>query len=283
MDAICAVDLDTILPCFFISKLKGIKRIYDAHELFSEMKEVITRKPIKRIWLRIEKFAVPKFKNGYTVGEGIAYEFYKRYKVEYKTIRNLPILKPLNEQSEKNEKFILYQGAVNEARGFEYLIPALKWIDSKLVICGDGNFMQKLKALIEEYALENKIELRGMMAPDELFKITQQAYIGVALSEKEGLNQFYGLPNKFFDYIHSGIPQITMNFPEYEKINKRYDVAVLVDDLSPKRIAEAVNNLLHDDVLYQRLVKNCMVARETLNWQNEERKLLSFYQSAFSS
>jgi hypothetical protein len=33
MNAICAIDLDTILPCLFVSKWKGISRIYDAHEL----------------------------------------------------------------------------------------------------------------------------------------------------------------------------------------------------------------------------------------------------------
>src|SRR4051794_34412650 len=34
MDGICAIDLDTILPCLRISKWKKIPRIYDAHELF---------------------------------------------------------------------------------------------------------------------------------------------------------------------------------------------------------------------------------------------------------
>src|ERR1700754_2716064 len=43
MDCICAIDLDTILPCYFISKIKNKKRIYDAHELFCEMKEIVTR------------------------------------------------------------------------------------------------------------------------------------------------------------------------------------------------------------------------------------------------
>jgi glycosyltransferase involved in cell wall biosynthesis len=151
------------------------------------------------------------------------------------------------------------------------------------MICGDGNFMEQLKTLIKEHALENKIELRGMMPPDELYTTSQQAYIGIALAEKEGLNQFFALPNKFFDYMHAAIPQVTMNFPEYEKINRQYEVAILIDDLSPKRIADAVNNLLSDVVLYQRLADNCLKARETLNWQYEEKKLLGFYQSVFSS
>lgn len=281
MDAICAIDLDTILPSLYISRLKKIPRIYDAHELFSELKEVISRPAIQKAWLGIEKKAVPKFQYGYTVSDSIAGEFQRRYGVKYATIRNVPISEKLSVVS-TTERFILYQGAVNEARGFEYLIPAMQWVNSRLVICGDGNFMPQLKKLIEKYQLQNKIELKGMLPPSSLFTIAQQAYIGVAVPEKEGLNQFLALPNKFFDYIHATLPQVTVDYPEYKKLNDQFEVAVLIETLEPKRIAEAINNLLADDVLYKRLKQNCLEAREELNWQQEEKKLLAFYQSMFT-
>ena len=179
------------------------------------------------------------------------------------------------------EKFILYQGAVNEARAFEYLIPAMQWVNCTLVICGDGNFMPQLKKLIGEYKLENKIVLKGMLPPDDLWSIAQQASIGIGLAEKEGLNQYLALPNKFFDYVHAGLPQITMDYPEYRKINQQFEVAVLIDDLDQKKIADTINNLLADNVLFKRLKENCLKARQELNWQKEEKKLLDFYQSIF--
>lgn len=280
MDAVCAVDLDTILPCRTVSWFRRIPRIYDAHELFTELKEVITRPRIKKIWLKVEKNLVPKYKWGYTVSEGIAAEFKRRYNVNYATIRNVPVLLPLAE-TKPDEKFILYQGAVNEARGLEYLIPAMQWVNSRLIICGDGNFMTQLKKLIREYRLEDKIELKGMLPPQQLLVTAQQAYIGIALAEKEGLNQWLALPNKFFDYIHAGLPQVTMNFPEYQKINRQFEVALLIDDLVPQKIAETINNLMNDAVLHQRLKENCLKAREELNWQKEEKKLIAFYQSVF--
>jgi glycosyltransferase involved in cell wall biosynthesis len=192
----------------------------------------------------------------------------------------VPVLKPLDEKV-SGEKFILYQGAINEARGFEYLVPAMQWVNSKFGICGDGNFMPQLKKLISDYKLENKIELKGMLSPDELWPVAQHAAIGIALAEKDGLNQYLALPNKFFDYVHAGLPQITMDYPEYRKINKQFEVAVLINDLAPKRIADVINNMLMDDILLGRLKENCLKARQELNWQNEERKLLSFYQSVF--
>jgi len=282
MDALCAIDLDTIAPCHFVSWFKHIPRIYDAHELFTELKEVISRPPVKKIWTRIEKKMVPKFKLGYTVSDSIAEEFHRRYAVNYRTIRNLPVLKNID-SIPTAEKFILYQGAVNEARGFEYLIPAMQWVNCRLVVCGDGNFMQQLKKIISEYKLENKIEIKGMLAPGEIWKISQQATIGIALAEKEGLNQYLALPNKFFDYIHAGLPQLTMEYPEYIRINQQFEVAVLINDLAPKKIAGAINNLLTNEILYNKLKENCLKARQELNWQNEEKKLLSFYQSVIAN
>lgn len=280
MDAVCAIDLDTILPCLYASRLKKIKRVYDAHELFTELKEVVTREPVRRTWTRIEKKAVPAFPYGYTVSESIANEFHRRYGVNYDTIRNLPVLRDWD-SVEPAEKFILYQGAVNEARGFEWLIPAMQWVNSKLVICGDGNFMPQLIELVKRYKLENKVEIRGLVTPEELWSVARTAHLGIAVAEKTGLNQYFALPNKFFDYIHAGLPQVTMDYPEYRKINTIYEVALLIDDLAPERIAAAINKLLMDDVLRTRLRHNCLEARLKLNWQEEEKKLITFYRSFF--
>jgi len=74
-----------------------------------------------------------------------------------------------------------------------------------------------------------------------------------------------------------------MCYPEYKKKNEQFEVAVLIDDLKPGTIAAAINKMLSDESLRQRLKENCLKAREELNWQQEEKKLLSFYQSIFKS
>lgn len=280
-DAVCAIDLDTILPCLFISKLKKTKRVYDAHEYFTQMKELITRPRVQKIWLKIENYAVPQFNYGYTVSEGLAQQFEKTYGRKYETIRNLPVLKELR-PVEKKEKFLVFQGAVNEARGFEYLIPALKLINYKLVICGDGNFMEQLRKLIKQHGVENKIELRGMMKPEELAPVAQQASLGLGLAEKEGINQFHALPNKFTEYMHAGLPQIAMNYPEYQKINQQYKVAVLLDRLTVQLVADTVNEVMANEALLNELHENALLARRVYCWQNEEKKLLGFYHQIFA-
>ncbi len=156
MACIGAIDLDTILPVYFISRLKKIQRLYDAHELFCEMKEIVERPAVYSIWKKIEKFTVPNFPSGYTVNGPIANEYKKMYGVNYEVIRNIALLRPLV-IPKKTEKFILYQGAVNEGRSFETLIPAMKWVNCQLFICGDGNFMQQAKQLVAQHGLHDKI------------------------------------------------------------------------------------------------------------------------------
>ena len=91
-NAICAIDLDTILPCLFVSKIRNIERIYDAHEFFTEMKEVRRRPRVKKFWQGIEKYAVPQFRYGYTVSASLADEFNRLYNTNFITIRNLPVI-----------------------------------------------------------------------------------------------------------------------------------------------------------------------------------------------
>ena len=282
-DCYCAIDLDTILPNYFASVIRRKKRVYDAHELFTEQKEIVTRPAIYKLWLKVEKFAVPKFLHGYTVNDFIKEEFKKRYGVNYAVVRNLPNLNRLHPDPDKTNRFIIYQGAVNEGRSFETLIPAMKLVNADLKIYGNGNFFDKATQLVKQYTLEEKVKLKGLVAPEELRKITPTAYAAVMLFEDTGLNQYHSLANRFFDYIMAGVPQVCVAYPQYQAINDKYEIACLISDTNEQTIAGALNNLLCDDVYYKRLQQNCLKARAELNWQTEEKVLINFYTKVFSN
>ena len=279
MQGICAIDLDTILPIFFISEIKNVKRIYDAHELFCEMKEIVSRPGIYNIWKKIENFTVPKFKNGYTVNVPIANEFFKMYGVNYEVIRNVPEKKQASNL--KRKPIIIYQGDVNEGRCFEQLIPAMKHVNFPLHIYGDGNFMQQAKALVKKYNVEDKVHFFGKVKPELLAAITPTATVGVNLIENNGKSYYLSLSNRFFDYIQAGLPQLCVNYPAYKEINDVYCVAEMIDDPDPKNIAEQLNKMFADDAGWQRLHQNALIAAQTLNWEKEKEILVNFYRKIF--
>ncbi len=275
-DIFCAIDLDTIMPVYYASRIRGKKRVYDAHELFTELQEVVTRPRVYKMWKWIEQHTVPNFPVGYTVGGYIAAEFHKRYGVDYKLVRNMTVLKPVT-IPEKNERFILYQGAVNVGRCFEYLIPAMKNVPARLIICGEGNFYKDAIDIMQENNLEDKVIFKGYVAPDQLKEYTLQAYVGITLFEATGPSNHMSLANRFFDYMHHGVPQLCMKYPEYERINAEFEVAHLIDEPTPEKIAAGLNYLLNNEDYYKQLQENCLKARENYCWQHEEKTLLKVY------
>ncbi|HET6255896.1 MAG TPA: glycosyltransferase [Puia sp.] len=284
MDAICAIDLDSILPCYLVSQLRRIPRLYDAHELFCEMQEVASRPFIHRIWKAVERFTVPAFRRGYTVNEQIAGEFRQMYGVEYAVIRNLPVLEAVGVAGERPlaGRYILYQGAVNEGRCFETLIPAMRQVNAPLLICGEGNFLGKARELVAQHGLQEKIIFKGAVRPEELRSITRSAWCGITLFDRQGLSNYYSLANRFFDYMHAGIPQVAMNYPAYREINNCYPIAVLIDKPGVQEVADALNELLTNPGLYESLSEGCKQARLRYNWQEEEKIVIRLYQQVFN-
>jgi glycosyltransferase involved in cell wall biosynthesis len=279
-DALCAIDLDTIMPVYYASMLRRKKRVYDAHEIFTDLKEVISRPSVHKMWLWIANHTVPNFPVGYTIGECYAEDFKKRYGVDYGIVRNATILKPVT-IPEKKERFILYQGAVNVGRCFEQLIPAMKLVDCPLIICGSGNFYDEAVALTKEHGLEQKITFKGYVPPAELSNYTIQAWVGITLFEDTSLSNRLSLANRFFDYMHYGVPQLCIKYPEYERVNSQFEIASLIEDPTPESIAAALNKLLGDTAYYNQLQQNCLKAREIYCWQEETKTLVNTYKKLF--
>jgi glycosyltransferase involved in cell wall biosynthesis len=278
VDILCAIDLDTIMPVYYVSILKNKKRVYDAHELFTELREVITRPAVHKMWKWIANHTVPNFPVGYTIGECYAEELEKQYGVKYGIVRNATILRNIV-IPERKDKFILYQGAVNVGRCFEQLIPAMKQINVPLIVCGEGNFFDEAVALAKQHGVEDKVIFKGYVPPEQLKAYTIEATVGITLFEETSLSNRLSLANRFFDYIHNGVPQLCIKYPEYEKINEKFEVAYLVEDPTPANIVIALYKMLNDAAYYKTLQDNCMKAREVYNWQEETKTLLNTYRN----
>ena len=65
-------DLDTLLPNYLASIIKGIPIVYDSHEYYCGVPELINRPIIRGVWHSIEKSIFPKLKHVYTINDSIA-------------------------------------------------------------------------------------------------------------------------------------------------------------------------------------------------------------------
>ncbi|GAB1395868.1 MAG TPA: glycosyltransferase [Saprospiraceae bacterium] len=279
-DILGAVDLDTILPVYLVSKLRFKPATFDAHEYFEEVPEVSDRAFVKKIWTIVGNWCVPGMKLCYTVGPALADIFTKKYKRPFHVIRNMPIQKDIASVQLPliAQPYLLYQGALNEGRGLEPMIEAMNNLpEYRLIIAGAGYLKEELILAVKKYGLQKRVIFTGNLDPDQLDGFTAGAYVGLNLLENKGKSYYYSLANKFFDYVQFGIPVLTMDFPEYAALNKEYEVAVLIDNLRPETIIRQLQ-LLHSDLsLHTRLRMNCLKAKKQWIWEGEATRLKELY------
>ncbi len=278
-DLLWAADADTLPAARLASILTGTPFLYDAHEFFTEVPELQGRRTVQKIWRWIEDRCVPEAEACVTVSHGVAEMYKERYNRPFEVLRNLPRSSNPAVGSPKAERLIIYQGALNEGRGLEMLIRAMQNVNAKLLLAGEGDLSDELRKEVRKWSLEDKVKFAGYVEPSELNRLTSQAIVGVNLLENKGSSYYHSLANKFFSYVHAGIPQLCIDFPEYRKLNTEHEVALLIPDCDPGKIAAKLNSLLHDSSLYHRLQANCAMAKKEWNWEREEKKLLQLMES----
>ncbi|NOZ34854.1 MAG: glycosyltransferase family 4 protein [Chlorobi bacterium] len=278
-------DLDTLPANFIASKIRKKKLVYDSHEYFTEVPELVNRPKIKRIWEQIERIILPKVKHSYTVCSSIADIYNKKYGIKMKVVRNIPVCEFVKKQVSlflpgkiKNRKVILYQGAVNIGRGIEQMIKAMQYIENAVfLIIGSGDILENLKTLVQKLNLKDKVFFTGKIPFDELYFYTKKADIGISLEENNGLNYYYALPNKLFDYIRANVPILASKLPEIENIVTKYYIGCFIENHNPEHIAEKINFMLNSPEKMQTWKENLKKASSELCWENEEMVLKDIF------
>ena len=274
-------DLDTLLANFLAAKIKRKTLIYDSHEYFTEMPE-LENAFAKKFWKAMEKWILPKIKNNITVGEMIASIYKKKYGQEFTVIRNVPqTFKPnknLDRQSLSlplNKSIIILQGGgINKDRGAEEMIAAMDYLPNVLLIfLGGGDQMEDLKRLSKDKIDQKKILFIPRQTYDRMMSYTVLADIGLSLEKSTNLNMEYSLPNKVFEYIQAGIPVLSTNLIEKQKLILHYQVGELIEDLSPQNLANKIRYMLEDKEKRIFWKENIEKARHELSWDREKEKL----------
>ncbi len=276
-DAICSIDLDTILPGFLVSRLRKKTFIHDAHELFTEMPSLKKGSIQKKTWQSVERFVFPKIKHAYTESTAYKEVYEQKYPLKFDVIRNVPFY--FKVQPSANRSDLLYVGALNHGRGLESVIDAIEYMDINLLLAGGGNALHSLRNKVENMALEKKVKFLGWVKPNDLKDLYGKAKIGINLLEPDNLHYRLSFPNKLFDYIMAELPQICMNFENYNNILGGETVGVQIDDLNTDTIAKAIKQLNENTNLYKTSLNGCKRLKEIHNWKNEKKKLISFYNS----
>ena len=288
-DILVANDLDTLLPNYLISKIKGLPLVYDSHEYYTEVPELQGNPTKKKIWLGVEQFIFPKLKKVFTVNASIAQIYEEKYKVKLNVLRNVPrkshlqldskatLRKQLNLPPDK--KIIIMQGSgINVSRGGEEAVEAMQFVENTLLyIIGAGDAISLLKQMVIDLKLQDTVIFIAKLPYRELLNYTACADAGLTLDKDNNLNYRYSLPNKLFDYFACGLPVIASKLVEIEKIHHQFPFGILLTEVTAQSVAAAIRSVDVNAPVYQDWLVNIKKASELLCWENEEKIIEEVY------
>jgi glycosyltransferase involved in cell wall biosynthesis len=280
-------DLDTLAANYIASRIKKTEIIYDSHEYFTEVPELINH-PFKRsIWMKIENWIFPKLKNVYTVNESIANIYREKYKIDVKVIRNLPFSNNSDLGNVTRQQYkipdsaiaFLFQGAgINIDRGAEEAMDAIAEVNNAvLIFIGGGDVIEKLKSVVVNKNLSTKVFFIPKKPMNMLRKYTQLADFGLSLDKATNLNYRYSLPNKLFDYIQAGLPVLATDLVEVRKVIENYQIGMITSSSEPTVLASTMRVMMEDKDRLAQWKKNLTFAASELCWENEQQKLLEIF------
>jgi len=285
-------DLDVMPAVWLAGRIRRKPVVYDTHEYYLGMPELDGRPRVKRIWQRIEQFIFPRLRYIYTICDS----FCELYRIDYgktlRAVRNVPyrrsagIDQPLPPEIEnklpRDKFFLLFQGAgINPERGVEELVMAMPYLDPArfhLVIIGGGDIFSRIIDLVREKGLSDRITLIPKIPFEVLRSVTRRADLGLSLDKPTNINHIYGLPNKIFDYLHSGVPVLVSRLVELEKIVDQYQVGDYIDNHDPAHIAARIEAISRDPAKLKRWKSNTIKVIDELNWEKEGRIVVEIFE-----
>lgn len=277
-------DLDTLLPNFLVARLRGTKLVYDTHEFYTEVPELVRRRRVRAVWLAIERWIFPKLRTVITVNGSIAAAYRARYGNRVEVVRNIPMARDLGAKPSRetlglpqDKRILVMQGAgINVDRGAEEAVLAMRELhDCLLLVIGGGDAWPVLERLVQEHRLHERVRLLGKMPYAGMMAFTRNADLGLTLDKDTNLNYRFSLPNKLFDYLHAGLPVLATDLPEVAGIVHAFDCGVVLQQAGPGEIARAVAALFHDPGRYRALRANATFAAGKLDGAQEAAKLRS--------
>src|SRR4051794_3411806 len=286
-----AHDLITLPVGWLARRRHGGRLVYDSHELYTEHDAgELGSRLARRRWRALESRLIGDADRVITVCDSIADELTRRYGVPRPTvIRNVPRRPSRSARGlDLRERLgippeppvVLYLGGLTRNRGLEQLIAAAELLpDCAVVMLGPGlpGYLGRLEALVARHGVGGRVHVLGPVEPDRVIATARSADVGVSLIQNVGLNNYYSLPNKLFEYVHAGLPVVASAFPELERVVVGRGIGVTCDPADPVAIARAIGELLHDDARRARMSANARAAAGELSWEAERRRYVGLF------
>lgn len=276
-------DPELILAGFAL-KLSGTKVIYDVHEdvpsqiLSKHWIPSVWRRPIANTVSAVEWLAGRVFDGVFAATPTIAKRFSDS---KTTTVQNFPVVDELASNVPWTEKHaeVCYVGGLGKIRGVEQMCAAIGMVRSEARLNLGGSFGDpRIESELRNTPGWSRVNALGWLDRSSVRNVLRRSVAGLVTLHPT-VNYVDALPVKMFEYMAAGIPVIASDFPLWRDIVEGSECGLLVDPLDPRAIAGAIDTLVGNPDLAERMGRKGREAVEQkYNWDLEKFKLLAFYQ-----
>lgn len=301
-DVVHANDGNTLAPALYLRALRGVRIVYDSHELWLR-RNVRPRLVAPLVEAVLERAGVRWADAVLTVSPSIAGWLQQRYGLTEPPllVRNVPLWPgtlpdPARGRLRElaglgpHDKVVSYCGGVTSGRGLEETVDALALLpeDVNLVMLGFGSrdYVQGLLARAAAAGLADRVHLVGPVPSAEVPQSLADADLAIVYVRPIVLSYTYSLPNKLFESIHAGLPIVAADLPDVAALVEEHGVGTVFavpegpfqqDGDQPgamdesARLAAALEQVLADPEPYRRHTR---ALAPLLDWRHEAERLV---------
>ena len=276
-----------LLPVGLLLRARGKKVIYDIHEdlpLTVSYKAYVPKwlqRPLAKVCSIVESLTVRQFSGLIAATPEIAARFSGHSNVC--VVQNYPIREEFGDEAESSVcgGYVVYVGLrITKARGAEEMVRAMG------LLAESHSIRLKLAGAIEPPELLQQLEAMpgwasidylGSLGRAGVSELIRNAIAGLVVLHPEP-NYVSSHPVKLFEYMCAGIPVIASDFPVFRSIIDGAKCGILVDPLSDRQIADAIEFLYtHPEEARAMGARGRLAVSSRYNWQHEEQTLLEMY------
>lgn len=171
---------------------------------------------------------------------------------------------------------MVYQGMLLQGRGIEIGIQSLKE-DERIhfIILGSGDYENQFRELVHKLQVDSRVHFLGNIPYRKLLQYTSACDVGLCLIEPISLSYKLALPNKLFEYCHSGIPVVATELPAIVEVFNEFNIGELVSSkIKPFELAEKVISLAERKSEFSRQLE---LASQAFCWERQEQTILEIF------
>ena len=267
------------------AKYNSAKSGFDFEDYHREEVAGLPLNDLNRI-IYIEKKYVPQLQYISTASTLITEKITQNFPLHSNEVLTIFNCFPLSQQQAFRDKsagdntlqLFWFSQTIGKNRGLEVLFTVLEELnDQSIHLTLAGRCNKDLEMYIEEHAasIKNNIHFAGIIQPGKLPSFAATFDVGLAIELAEPNNRNICLTNKIFTYLLAGNAVILSRTTMQEAFNEQYQIGQSFNVNNASQLKAKIIYYKKTTQLELQRKHNYELAKHTLNWETESKKLLS--------